>query len=131
MGLAVAALLQRFELVEAHAAEPVPLLRYLERHRQFIRAQRDWLYATLRGGWEPLLAAWAGIDAAEAAGGAGASDGRDRVWEVVRETYRFLAPRYTPITEWRSGGSARAAGTATPTPAGTPARANGAPRMVW
>ncbi len=132
MGLAAGAIGERFELVEGHAAEVVPMLRHLERHRRFIRAHRDWLYAALRGGWEPLLAAWARIDAEVAAAASGETDvgNRDLAWELVRETYRFLAPRHTPAQEWRFGGGVSGAG---PTPMfrAKPARPETAPRTVW
>jgi hypothetical protein len=134
MGLAAGAIRGRFELVEAHAAEAVPMLRHLERHRQFIRAHRDWLYATLRGGWEPLLAAWSRIDAEVAAAASGETDAgnRDLLWELVCETYRFLAPRHTPAQEWRFGGGiAGGGGAATPLAAAEPAKAETATRMVW
>jgi hypothetical protein len=65
------------------------VLRHLESHRGFIRSNRDYLYRSLLA-WEPLLTAWAGVD-----------DGAlEEMRPLLARTYRFLAPRFMPVTEW-------------------------------
>lgn len=87
---AVALLRARFEDLDAQMVDAVALLRDLDDRRDFIRAHRDWLYGSLRG-WEPILAEWerAGAGWCEA------------IWPLLGRTYRFLAPRYMPMQQWR------------------------------
>lgn len=79
-----------FEELDAQTGEVLAVLRNFESQRDFIRAHRDRLYGSLRA-WEPLLADWdhAGADLDE------------KLWLLVGRTYRFLAPRYMPVQEWR------------------------------
>ncbi len=55
----------------------------------FIRSNRDWLYVSQRA-WQPLLSEW------DAAG----TSLNDDVLLLLNRTYRFLAPRFMPVTEW-------------------------------
>ena len=55
------------------------------------RTNRDWLYRSQRA-WQPVLDEW--DDAA------GEFDEGSRA--LLGRTYRFLAPRYMPVTEWLS-----------------------------
>lgn len=90
-GIAVARFRTPFEELDAQTGEVLAVLRNFESQRDFIRAHRDRLYASLRA-WEPLLTEW---------GHAGASLD-EKLWLLVGRTYRFLAPRYMPVQEWRS-----------------------------
>ena len=70
--------------VETAFADPAALQALLHR-------QRDTLYRRWRA-WEPYCREWAMI---------GARDGA-RTWNLVHDTYRFLAPRYMTVVEWRA-----------------------------
>ena len=79
----------RFAELDARTGELPATLGHADRQRAFIRANRDWLYRTLRA-WDPILASW---DAAEPAM-------TDPTWVLLGRTYRFLAPRFMPTSEW-------------------------------
>jgi hypothetical protein len=64
-------------------------LRNPESQRAFIRSNRDWLYRALRA-WQPLLLEWGGIGFSY----------DDHVRRALENAYRFLAPRFMPVTEW-------------------------------
>ena len=106
--IAIERMRARFTEVEALSAQVLDLLRDLKIRRLTIQLHRDWLYSSLRG-WEGILLAWETT-------GAGWSH---QVWDLLRRTYRFLAPRFMPMQEWQL--------------ATRPHRADAAPRapMVW
>jgi hypothetical protein len=79
----------RFEEVDAQTGEVLAALRNLESQRTFIRSNRDWLYRTLRA-WQPLLVEWGSLG----------SVFDERVRVALENAYRFLAPRFMPMTEW-------------------------------
>jgi len=79
----------RFEELDAQTGEVLAALRNLESQRTFIRSNRDWLYRTLRA-WQPLLLEWDGLGFTF----------DDRVRGALEHAYRFLAPRFMPVTEW-------------------------------
>ncbi|HUN42776.1 MAG TPA: hypothetical protein VMU81_20985 [Acetobacteraceae bacterium] len=79
----------RFEELDAQTGEVMAALRNLESQRTFIRSNRDWLYRTVRA-WEPLLLQWEPIGTVY----------DQNVRAVLEHTYRFLAPRFMPVTEW-------------------------------
>ena len=81
----------RFEEQDAQIGEVMAALRHIESHRNFIRANRDWLYRSQRA-WDPILAAW---DEAEPVPD-------EAMRNLLARTYHFLAPRYMPTTEWVS-----------------------------
>jgi hypothetical protein len=82
---------RRFEELEAQTGEVMVALRNIDSQRDFIRAKRDWLYRTHRA-WQPLLLEWdmAGFSFDEG------------VLHLLNRSYQFLAPRFMPVTEWRS-----------------------------
>lgn len=96
--LALKDLRRRFGELDAQTGEVMPALRNTTRQRAFIRENRDWLYRSLRA-WQPFIDEWedAGIEFDDAAR------------ELLGRTYRFLAPRYMPVTEWLSPTRAQAA----------------------
>ena len=90
-GIAVEKIGARFADVDGQTAIVLDALRALDAWRAAIRQQRDWLYCSLRG-WEPILAEW------ELA----TSDWSAATWPLLGRTYRFLAPRFMPVQEWRT-----------------------------
>ena len=79
----------RFEELDAQTGEVLAALRNLESQTTFIRSNRDWLYRTLRA-WQPLLQEWSSIG----------STFDEQVRAALEHAYRFLAPRFMPVTEW-------------------------------
>jgi len=82
----------RFDDLDAQTGETMAALRHADSQRAFIRSNRDWLYRSQLA-WEATLAAW---DAASPIAG-------DTTSALLAITYRFLAPRYMPVTEWLRG----------------------------
>ncbi len=89
--LALKDLARRFEELDANTGEVMAALRNADSQRAFIRANRDWLYRSLRA-WQPVIDEW------DAAGTEFDDDAR----ALLTRTYRFLAPRYMPVQEWLS-----------------------------
>jgi hypothetical protein len=87
----------RFDELYAQTGEVLATLRNLERQREFIRANRDWLYRTLRA-WQPLLLEWETIGFTY----------DERVRGALERAYRFLAPRFMPVTDWLAARQAMA-----------------------
>ena len=56
-----------------------------------IRMHRDGLYARCRA-WEPYIIEWGTLNTGY----------NSRSWSLAHETYRFLAPRYMTVVEWRA-----------------------------
>jgi len=90
-GLALKEIARRFDLLDAQTGEVMATLRNAESQRAFIRSNRDWLYRSQRA-WQPTFDDW---DAAHAEYDEGTRG-------VLTRTYRFLAPRFMPVTEWLS-----------------------------
>ncbi len=88
-GIALKEIAQRFAQLDAQTSEVMSTLRNASSQRAFIRDGRDWLYRSLRA-WKPILDDW---DEAETEFGDGSRG-------LLARTYRFLAPRYMPVTEW-------------------------------
>lgn len=88
-GVALRRIGGRFDELDAQTGEVLSTLRNLDSQKTFIRASRDWLYRTLRA-WQPLLLQWdsVGYTLDEIARAA------------IEHSYRFLAPRFMPVTEW-------------------------------
>jgi hypothetical protein len=82
---------RRFDALDAQTGEVMSALRNAETQRVFIRSNRDWLYRTQRA-WQALLSEW------EVAG-IGFDEG---ILLLLNRSYRFLAPRFMPVTEWES-----------------------------
>jgi hypothetical protein len=88
-GIALRQIAARFDELEGQTGEIMPALRNLESQRAFIRSNRDWLYRSQRA-WEPVLAEW---DIAAPAA-------NENSTPILGRSYRFLAPRFMPVTEW-------------------------------
>ena len=80
----------RFAILEGQSADLVAMLADFETGQTVIRGQRDWLYASLRA-WEDVLIAW---DRAS-------TTWSSETWPLLNQSYRFLAPRFMPLQEWR------------------------------
>jgi hypothetical protein len=80
---------RKFEELDAQTGEVMSALRNTDGQQTFIRRNRDWLYVTQRA-WQPLLSEWdvAGVRI------------DDETLILLNRTYRFLAPRFMPVTEW-------------------------------
>ena len=88
-GIAYDKLRARFHELESCTAQVTGVLRDLDGWTSTVRPHRDWLYSSLRA-WEGLLTAWEG----------GGSIWSQDTWNLLRRTYRFLAPRFMPVQEW-------------------------------
>jgi hypothetical protein len=84
-------ILHRFDDQDAQIGEIMAALGHIESHRTFIRTNRDWLYRAQRA-WEPILLQW---DVATPVAS-------ESMRNLLSCTYRFLAPRFMPATEWIS-----------------------------
>ncbi len=89
MTIAVKELQNQLEQVDAQTGEVVAMLKNPEAQVRYIREKRDELYCRLVA-WTDLLDRWSRLEpkASEQAAG------------LLRDTYRFLAPRYMPSQEW-------------------------------
>jgi hypothetical protein len=90
--LAAAALTQighRFDELDAQTGEVMAALRNTEGQQAFIRSNRDWLYVSQRA-WQPLLVEWDAVSTSM----------NDEMVLQLNRTYRFLAPRFMPVTDW-------------------------------
>ncbi len=90
-GVALRQISVRFDELDAQTGEVLAALRNADSQRAFIRSNRDWLYRAQRA-WEPILSAWDRAD--------GTID--DGLFALLARSYRFLAPRFMPVTEWIS-----------------------------
>ncbi|HEX5326077.1 MAG TPA: hypothetical protein VFW75_05375 [Acetobacteraceae bacterium] len=98
----------RFEELDGQTSEVITALRNVESQQALIRGHRDWLYRSQRA-WEPILREW---DVADEINGGPLT--------LLHRTYRFLAPRFMPVTEWIS----------TLHPSRKPS-VNASARMIW
>jgi hypothetical protein len=80
---------RRFDELDAQTGEVMSALRNAQGQQAFIRTNRDWLYVTQRA-WEPLLQEW----------DVGGLSVNDTMLMLLDRSYRFLAPRFMPVTEW-------------------------------
>lgn len=78
-----------FELLDAQTGEIISVLKHMEAQTKFIRETRDDLHRRLSE-WEEMFEKWGPVRMV-------ASDDNAN---VLRHTYRFLAPRYMQADEW-------------------------------
>ncbi len=78
-----------FDELDANIGEIVSVMRNIERHTDYIRYTRDYLYCRLTA-WETMLSRWEPVQAQRH---------RDNE-NLLRDTYSFLAPRFMPEDEW-------------------------------
>ena len=78
-----------FDQLDAQTGEVVAVLKNIESQRQFIRDTRNDLFRRLRA-WSDIIVSWQELKVV-----------RSRVAEdLLRDTYRFLAPRFMKVDEW-------------------------------
>lgn len=75
--------------VDAQTGEIMSVLKNIDMQVDFIRGIRDELFRKLNA-WGDILTSWQGTDIRHS----------HENEELLRETYRFLAPRYMPVDEW-------------------------------
>lgn len=81
----------RFDEVDLLASGVEEMVLRRDQTVALLRTHRDRLYVRCRA-WEPFNMEWATIDAGQ----------NSRTRHLANETYRFLAPRYMTVMEWRS-----------------------------
>ena len=89
MNTAVSTLEEPILQVDGQTGEILPLLRNIAPQVRFVREMRDELYCRLRV-WSNIFTSWEGVRIARS----------PENEELLRETYRFLAPRYMPTDDW-------------------------------
>ena len=78
-----------FEMIDAQTGEIIAVLKNMEAQTKFIREMRDDLHRRLEE-WEETFEMWGPVRMAANEDNA----------NVLRMTYRFLAPRYMQVDEW-------------------------------
>ena len=89
-GIAYNKLRARFHELDACTANIMDVLRDVDGWTCAVRIHRDWLYSSLRA-WEDILTAWED----------GGNVWSQNTWNLLRRTYRFLAPRFMPVQDWQ------------------------------
>jgi hypothetical protein len=79
----------KFEAIDKATANILEVLETLDKKIEGIRASRDDLHRSLIA-WTEVLAAW----------NACRTEISEENEDLLHETYRFLAPRYLPVSEW-------------------------------
>lgn len=80
----------KFDEIDAQTGEIIGVLKNLEAQKAYIRESRDEIYKRLMA-WEDLLASWRKEPV-----------GKSKVMiDLIRETYRFMAPRFMRADEWK------------------------------
>jgi len=79
-----------FERVDKETAEIVSVLKNLQEKLETIRASRDDLYRRLMA-WSEMFEAWNACHVEHS----------EENEDLLRETYRFLAPRFLQVSEWK------------------------------
>lgn len=89
MTVAVKRLGNLFDQIDAQTGEIVAMLKNLKSQEGYIRSKRDELYCRMVA-WRDTLAKWDKCDAKPTEGNVA----------LLRESYRFLAPRFMPAQQW-------------------------------
>lgn len=90
VGVPVKTLAADFELVDAQTGEIMAVLKNLDAQKEYIREQRDELHCRLMA-WNSILDAWQSVVPGTEPYG---------MMDMLRDLYRFLAPRFMPVDEW-------------------------------
>ena len=80
----------KFDEIDAQTGEIIGVLKNLEAQKIYIRESRDEIYKRLMA-WDELLASWRKEEVSKS----------KSVIELIRETYRLLAPRFMRADEWK------------------------------
>lgn len=89
MTVAVKRLTNLFEQIDAQTGEIMGMLKNPKAQEGYIRGKRDELYCRMVA-WRDILAKWDKCDGKPSEGNVA----------LLRETYRFLAPRFMPAQQW-------------------------------
>ncbi len=89
LGIAIKEYRKVFDELDANICEIVSVMRNIERHTEYIRHTRDYLYCRLMA-WDEIFSRWGEIQVRRH---------RDNE-NLLRDTYSFLAPRFMPEDEW-------------------------------
>ena len=89
MTVAVKRLTNLFEQIDAQTGEIMGMLKNPKAQEGYIRTKRDELYCRMVA-WRDILAKWDKCDSKPTEGNVA----------LLRETYRFLAPRFMPAQQW-------------------------------
>jgi len=81
----------RFDQANCVITDVEEVVVYPDRVMAALRWHRDALYVRWRA-WEPFIVEWGTMEIKQNA----------KMWQFVYETYRFLAPRFMTIVEWRA-----------------------------
>ncbi|MCH8112989.1 MAG: hypothetical protein IH905_13725 [Proteobacteria bacterium] len=89
MGTAIKELSSPIDQVDAQTGEILAVLKNIAPQVRFVRNMRDNLYRRLKA-WDKIFEAWDNVIMSR-------SDNNE---QVLRDTYRFLAPRYMKTDDW-------------------------------
>ena len=90
MKLAVDGFEDTFSQTDANTGEVIAVLKNIDAQVLYIRKARDHLYRQLMA-WEETFEMWQNQEAQRS----------PKTPEILREIYRFLAPRYMPVDDWK------------------------------
>lgn len=96
--IGVADLQARFDRADAEVADIERVVGDSDRLVDAVRLYRDDLYIRCRA-WDPLISEWEMTEVGP----------NSRTWHLARQTYRFLAPRFMTVVEWRNAGNSGSA----------------------
>ena len=90
MKVAVDSFEDTFSQTDANTGEIMAVLKNIDAQVTYIRKARDLLYRQLMA-WEEIFEMWQRQEPQRS----------PKVPDILRETYRFLAPRYMPVDDWK------------------------------
>lgn len=90
MTLALKSFQTAFDEIDAQTGEIISVLKNPTQQVQYIRDSRDKLYCRLFA-WSDMFSRWHAVPPTR----------EDSTIVLLRDTYRFLAPRYMPAVEWQ------------------------------
>lgn len=89
MEVAVAEFTERFDEIDSMTSEILDALRNMGERKKYIRQRRDELFCRLIS-WDDMFAWWDEVEL----------ESNSHNVETMRESYRFLAPRFMQVDEW-------------------------------
>ena len=75
--------------IDAQTGEIIGVLKNIDAHVRYLRERRNLLHRRLMA-WDAMLSCWEEVKPEES----------DKNIDLLRRTYRFLAPRFMPADEW-------------------------------
>ena len=80
---------EALEEIDAQTGEIIGVLKYIDAHVRYVRERRNLLHRRLMA-WDAILSCWEAVKLEEST----------KNIDLLRRTYRFLAPRFMPVDEW-------------------------------